>query len=159
MFVSESVVGTSFAAVLETNLLQSQGRKSNSKPLQVGTTVNIYGPKSSMDEVDQAVSKIEAYLQHPVYLELGVSYINPQYYYPSPEKTDLRHLVGPVRENFGSNRSREIENVLDYLDTSEKIFAQGCSIVGLSEILDRFLLQTNLKEYSLYQTLQPFYCH
>jgi SWI/SNF-related matrix-associated actin-dependent regulator of chromatin subfamily A3 len=153
MFVGEKVVGTSFAAVLETNHLQSQGRRSNSKPLQVEITVNIYGPKSSMDEADQAVSKIEAYLQHPVFLEPGVSYINPQYYYPNSEKTDLRHLIGPVRKIIGLNRSRDIENVMEHLETTENISSQSCRIGGLSEILDRFLLQTKLKEYSLYITL------
>jgi hypothetical protein len=150
MFVGEKVVGTFFAAVLEANLLQRQGMKSNSKPLQVGITVNVYGPRSSMDEVDQAVSKIEVYLQHPVFLEPDVSYINPQYYYPSPKKTDLRHLVGPVRENIASNRSRDIENVMDHLETSKDISSQGCSIVGLSETLGHFLPRTQLKEYGLY---------
>ncbi|KAM0287863.1 hypothetical protein ACHAO9_007481 [Fusarium lateritium] len=102
-----------------------------------------------MDEVDQAVAKIEAYLQHPVFLESGVSYINPQYYYPSPEKTDLRHLIGPVGRIIGPNQSREIENVMDHLETSETIVTQGCSIVGLSEVLDRFLIRTKLKEHQL----------
>ncbi|KAG5662611.1 hypothetical protein KAF25_005029 [Fusarium avenaceum] len=148
-FVGEKVVGTSFTAVLETKLLLSQGRKSNSKPLQVGITVNIYGPRSSMDEVDQAISKIESYLQHPVFLEPDVSYINPQYYYPSPERTNLRHLVGPIRENIASSRSREIENVMDHLETPEDISSQSYSIVGLSETLDRFLPHTKLKEHQL----------
>lgn len=103
-----------------------------------------------MDEVDQAISKIESYLQHPVFLEPDVSYINPQYYYPTPEKTNLRHLVSPIRDNIALSRSRDIENVMDRLEMSEIISSQGCNIVGLSEILDRFLLRTRLKEYCLY---------
>lgn len=39
---------------------------------------------------------------------------------------------------------------MDHLETSEIIFSQGRSIVELNEILDRFLMHTRLKVYSIY---------
>ncbi|PTD02170.1 hypothetical protein HYE67_000295 [Fusarium culmorum] len=104
----------------------------------VKATVNVYGPKYLMDEVDQALSNIPSSLQHPIFLEPGVPYINPQFFYPSAEKTDLRYLVGPACEDTTSHVSRTVDRVMNCLDNwSEDGNAAGHQLQGVEFILDR----------------------
>ncbi|KAF5265986.1 hypothetical protein FOXYS1_3182 [Fusarium oxysporum] len=150
--VAERSRDTSFAVVLGVDVLHGK-RKRSGKSLPVDISVNIYGPRNSMSDVDEALSEIgtyRTYLQHPVFLEPGIPYINPQFFYQTSQKTDLRHLVGSsAREvDTKSKISQEVEDVMESLDgSSEDIIAAKSGDV--QQILDRFLLNTRLKEHQL----------
>ncbi|KAF5584160.1 hypothetical protein FPANT_7972 [Fusarium pseudoanthophilum] len=142
---------TSFAAVLAVNVIRGK-RKRSGKGLPIDISVNIYGPRNTIDEVDGALSEIgthRTYLQHPVFLELGIPYINPQFFYPTSRKTDLRYLVGSsARESDNKVKiSQEVDEVMESLDGSSEPTKSGYH--DLQPILDRFLLNTTLKEHQL----------
>ncbi|EKJ70216.1 hypothetical protein FPSE_09590 [Fusarium pseudograminearum CS3096] len=146
--ITSKVRQVSFTVVIGVNALDGKRRKP-AKTIVKGT-VNVYGPKYLMDEVDQALSHIPAYLQHPVFLETDILYINPQFFYPSTEKTDLRHLVGPACEDTTSQLSRTVDGVMDCLDNwSEDRNAAGCSIKHFQSLFNRYLADTKLKEHQL----------
>ncbi|KAH7211217.1 SNF2 family N-terminal domain-containing protein [Fusarium oxysporum] len=150
--VAERSRDTSFAVVLGVDVLRGK-RKRSGKGLPVDISVNIYGPKNSISDVDEALSEIgtyRTYLQHPVFLEPGIPYINPQFFYPTSHKTDLGHLVGSSSQenDIKSNIFQEVEDVMESLGgSSEDITAAGSGDV--QQILDRFLLNTRLKEHQL----------
>lgn len=152
--IAERSRNISFAMVLGVDILRGK-RKRSGKGLPVDISVNIYGPKNSISDVDEALSAIgtyRTYLQHPVFLEPGIPYINPQFFYPTSQKTDLRHLVGlSSQENdIKSKISQEVEDVMESLDgSSEDITAAWSGDV--QQILNHFLLNTRLKEYAIYQ--------
>ncbi|KAF5252269.1 hypothetical protein FANTH_2825 [Fusarium anthophilum] len=145
---------TSFAAVLGVDVFRGK-RKRSGKSLPIDISVNIYGPRSSIDEVDDALSEIgtyRTYLQHPVFLEPGIPYINPQFFYSTSEKTDLRHLVGSsARESDNKSKiSQEVDDVMLSLDgSSEDITPTKTGFHDLQPILDQFILDTTLKEHQL----------
>ncbi|KAM5522921.1 DNA repair protein rad5 [Fusarium oxysporum f. sp. phaseoli] len=142
----------SFAVVLGVSVFRGK-RKRSGKGLPVAVSVNIYGPRNSMSDVDEALSGIgtyRTYLQHPAFLEPCILYINPQFFYPSSQKTDLRRLVGSSSQesDIKSKISQEVEDVMESLDgSSEDITAARSGDV--QQILDRFLLHTRLKEHQL----------
>ncbi|KAF5705134.1 promoter binding RUSH-1alpha [Fusarium mundagurra] len=144
----------SFAAVLGVDVFRGK-RKRSGKGLAIDISVNIYGPRNSIDEVDGALSEIgthRTYLQHPVFLEPGIPYINPQFFYPTSQKTDLRHLVGSsARESdIKSKISQEVDDVMLSLDgSSEDITPTRSGLHDLQPILDQFLLNTTLKEHQI----------
>ncbi|KAH7196368.1 SNF2 family N-terminal domain-containing protein [Fusarium flagelliforme] len=145
-YIKRKVPQVSFSAVISVNVLS--GKRIKSKKSIIQATINVYGPKHQMDEVDQALSEISSYLQHPVFLEPDVPYINPQFFYPSAEKTDLRDLVGARSEDATSGTSRVVDEVMESLDDwSEYINTKGCHREFLQAMLDRYLLGTQLKEH------------
>ncbi|EXM19799.1 hypothetical protein FOTG_12242 [Fusarium oxysporum f. sp. vasinfectum 25433] len=147
--VAERSRDTSFAVVLGVDVLRGK-RKRSGKGLPVNISVNIYGPRNSISDVDEALSEIGTYgtyLQHPIFLEPGIPYINPQFFYPTSQKTDLRHLVGSsTRESDNKSKiSQEVEEVMESLDgSSEDITAARSE--DMQQILDHFLLNTRLKD-------------
>ncbi|CZR48118.1 uncharacterized protein FPRO_12728 [Fusarium proliferatum ET1] len=144
----------SFAAVFGVDVFRGK-RKRSGKGIPIDISVNIYGPRNSIGDVDEALSEIgtyRTYLQHPVFLEPGIPYINPQFFYPTSQKTDLRHLVGSsARESHTKSKiSQEVEDVMESLDVlSEEITVPSGGGQDLHPILDRFLLNTRLKEHQL----------
>ncbi|KAH7159153.1 SNF2 family N-terminal domain-containing protein [Fusarium sp. MPI-SDFR-AT-0072] len=150
--VAERSRDISFAMVFGVDIFRDK-RKRSGKGLPVGVSVNIYGPRNSMSDVDQALSEVgtyRTYLQHPAFLEPGIPYINPQFFYPSSQKTDIRHLVGSSSQesDIKSKISQEVEDVMESLDgSSEDITAARSEDV--QQILDHFLLNTRLKELIL----------
>ncbi|EWZ97057.1 hypothetical protein NW765_010536 [Fusarium oxysporum] len=150
--VAERSRDTSFAVVLGVDVLRGK-RERSGKGLPVNISVNIYGPRNSISDVDEALSEIgtyRTYLQHPIFLEPGIPYINPQFFYPTSQKTDLRHLVGSsTRESDNKSKiSQEVEEVMESLDgSSEDITAARSE--DMQQILDHFLLNTRLKEHQL----------
>ncbi|KAG4254581.1 hypothetical protein FPRO03_06921 [Fusarium proliferatum] len=144
----------SFAAVFGVDVFRGK-RKRSGKGLPIDISVNIYGPRNLISEVDEALSEIgtyRTYLQHPEFLEPGIPYINPQFFYPTSQKTDLRHFVGSSAQESGtkSKLSQEVEDVMESLDVlSEEITVPSGGGQDLHPILDRFLLNTRLKEHQL----------
>ncbi|KAF5588539.1 uncharacterized protein FSUBG_11459 [Fusarium subglutinans] len=145
---------TSFAAVLGVDVFRGK-RKRSGKGIPIDISVNVYGPRNTIDEVDDALSDIgtyRTYLQHPVFLEPGIPYINPQFFYPSSQKTDLRHLVGSSAQNSDakSKISQEVEVVMGSLDgQGEDMTVIGSGADNLPQILNQCLVNTKLKEHQL----------
>ncbi|KAF5975670.1 hypothetical protein FBULB1_7246 [Fusarium bulbicola] len=151
-FTTERARDISFAVVLGVDMLCGK-RKRSCKGLPVEVSVNIYGPRNSLSGVDVALSEIgtsRSYLQHPVFLEPGIQYINPQFFYPTSEKTDLRHLVGSSSREHDTHAkiSQDIEDIMESLDGSSEN-TTAAKNEDLRQILDRFLLDTRLKEHQL----------
>lgn len=57
-------------------------------------TVNILGSRGLAYKVGKAIATTSSYLQHPVFLDTGIPYVNPHYMYSKIEDLDLRHLIG-----------------------------------------------------------------
>lgn len=153
-YVMNKVPHVSFSAVIAADALYGKGSKL--KVATIKATINIHGPERMMGEVDQVLSEVSLDLQHPVFLEPEVVYINPQFFYPTAEKTDLRHLVGPAPEDATSDKSRAITGVMESLDDCpENISTKGCPRDYLQTIFDGYLHKTTLKGYLfLSHTLQ-----
>ncbi|KAF4443715.1 hypothetical protein FACUT_1140 [Fusarium acutatum] len=152
--VAEGSRDISFVVVLGVEVLRGK-RKKSGKGLPVAVSVNMYGPRNSMSDVDKALSEIgtyRTYLQHPAFLEPGIPYMNPQFFYPTSQKTDLRHLIGPGSQEGDSKSkvSQEVEDVMKSLDgSSEDITPTRSELHDLQPILDQFLFNTTLKEHQL----------
>ncbi|KAF5691973.1 hypothetical protein FCIRC_159 [Fusarium circinatum] len=152
--IAERCRDISFAVVLGVDVLRGK-RNRTGKGMPVVASVNIYGPRNSMNDVDEALSEIgthRTYLQHPEFLEPGIPYVNPQFFYATSEKTDLRHLVdsGSQDSDIKSKISEEVEEVMKSLDGgSENITATMSGLHDLQPILDQFLSNTKLKEHQL----------
>ncbi|KAL3600098.1 hypothetical protein FPOAC2_04329 [Fusarium poae] len=127
------------------NALDGKGKKSSKQIVQA--TINVYGPKHFMDEVDQALSTIPSSLQHPLFLEPNIPYINPQFFYPGHEKTDLRHLVGQNSEDGTSGLSHAVDEIMGSLNNWSN--DQESSISRFHLILDQYLVDTKLKDHQL----------
>jgi hypothetical protein len=83
----------------------------------IDISVNILGAGSVAERVGEALEKLSAFLQHPLYLEAGYKYSNPQYYNPGTARRYLTHLVGLTEEDIKSKIiSNEIEGILASLD-------------------------------------------
>ncbi|KAF9772452.1 hypothetical protein IL306_009837 [Fusarium sp. DS 682] len=153
MLIAERVKHVSFAAVLRVDRLRGK-RGKNGKGSAAEASVNIYGPRNLMDEVDKTLSETGSYrscLQHPTFLESDILYINPQFFYPSSQKTGLRHLVGSTGEESDakSNTSQKVEKAMECLENwSEDVTAFGYGVDDLHQILNQCLLETTLKEYA-----------
>ncbi|RYP51600.1 hypothetical protein DL768_003107 [Monosporascus sp. mg162] len=107
----------SFTAVIASSSLTNILRKPTHNKAIVGISVNIMGPERIADDVGDALVNASAYLQHPFFLQTGIRYINPQYFYPGNEKTNLRHLIDPPKTDSRSMHvSERIENLLESLD-------------------------------------------
>ncbi|KAI1068205.1 hypothetical protein LB507_004230 [Fusarium sp. FIESC RH6] len=146
-YVIKKVPQVSFSAVVGVNFISRKRSKTNKSTVQA--TINVYGPRSLMDEVDRALSDISSDLQHPVFLEPGLLYINPQFFYSTAEKTDLRHLVGPPVEDDTYDTTQAVEGAMEYMeDWSEDTYTSGLRRSYLQPTFDKYLLATKLKEYS-----------
>lgn len=72
----------SFTAVVSSSWLSNIPRKATYKKTIIDITVNVMGPDNLADDVGEAVAAALGYFQHPVFLEAGIPYVNPHYYYP-----------------------------------------------------------------------------
>ncbi|KAL6690984.1 SNF2 family N-terminal domain-containing protein [Trichoderma pleuroticola] len=81
-----------FSAVISVRELDRIPRKSTPKKVVIDVTVNIHGPEDFTERVGETLGSVSAYLQHPVFLESGIRYVNPHYLYPDDIMTDLSHL-------------------------------------------------------------------
>ena len=109
----------SFTAIVSSSWLSSLSRKSARQKPVLDMTVNILGPPELADEVGEAVAKASGYLQHPVFLDPGIPYVNPHYFYSKDEDLDLRHFIGQQQETLGITHIVEgIEDALASLDAA-----------------------------------------
>lgn len=100
-----------------------------------------------MDEVGQAMADANLVLQHPVFLDPNIPYMNPHYLYLG-EVTDLRHLIGPMPKDGKSTVSHAIDDALDSSDGWDDGVSWGaCNGNKLRDVLGSLLIDTQLKEY------------
>lgn len=117
------------------------GRASGKKRI-IDISVNILGPEDLTDAVGDALAAASAYLQHPCFLESGVRYINPHYFYFGEELADMRAHIGPVKTDPKSSQaSEELNRLLDSLDCTSAIPANEGSEI------EQGLILTPLKRY------------
>lgn len=136
------IEGLKFEAVIASSAL---GPKTRKKTDIVDASVNIMGPEILADAVGTALDSAEVNLQHPLTLPTGMRYINPQWWYATDERTDLRHLVGPRLGDSNSRRISElIEAALGSLDQPKAphSFDESSGLTSVSEFL-----RTRLKPY------------
>jgi SWI/SNF-related matrix-associated actin-dependent regulator of chromatin subfamily A3 len=140
----------SFAAVMSSSWFSDIRRKKHRKGAIIDLTLNVMGPEDLADDVGNAVAAASGYFQHPVYLEAGIRYINPHYFYPGNEKSDLRHFIRPAKKDSRATRLREgIENLLDSLGS---IQSSPASTRGkdVSHLVNQCLIDTQLKRLDYY---------
>jgi SWI/SNF-related matrix-associated actin-dependent regulator of chromatin subfamily A3 len=144
----------SFTAVLASSSLHDILRKPTRKEKVVDTSVNIIGPERIADDVGGTLADASAYLQHPFFLQTGIQYINPQYFYPGDEKTDLRHFVGPpTTDSRSTHVSEGVECILNALDDPSypTVPAQDQAV---SAVAGEGLILTSLKRFGLSAAVQ-----
>ncbi|RSL43931.1 hypothetical protein CEP54_014883 [Fusarium duplospermum] len=147
-FVAERIKDASFVAVVGVETLRPKRGKANRKSSPVEVTVNAYGPRSLMDEVGKAMMEVEVFLQHPVFLDSETAYINPHYFYPHSQETDLRHLIGPAYKESKSAVSQAIDDALDSAnDCCDEVPLAGCDMDDLRNVLNSLLVDTELKDH------------
>ncbi|KAJ3544861.1 hypothetical protein NM208_g2822 [Fusarium decemcellulare] len=145
-FITDKTKEVSFTVVIEAGAFHAKRGNSSRKSPPVEATVNICGPRSLMDEVGRILSEINVCLQHPVFLESTMQYMNPHYLYALHQTTDLRHLIGPILKKSKPNVSRAIEDVFESLGHWDRDGAlTGYDENQLSTSLTTFLVDTQLK--------------
>ncbi|KAH8748282.1 hypothetical protein F5883DRAFT_583013 [Diaporthe sp. PMI_573] len=100
-------------AVVPNRTILKRKAKSSS-PFQV--SINIYGPRKAADEVSAALSKVNAFLQHPQTLHDGVEYYNPDMLIFPGQKTSMNHYVGTSQLLLEERKlSRDVRGILESL--------------------------------------------
>lgn len=101
-------------AVVEARVLR-QLSKTAKKSFEI--SVNVYGRELDAREIGHQLSKVEAFLQHPFYLEDGVEYLNPQFFDLKDGPRYMTHLVGMDDSKFQAKTfSDTVEVALASLD-------------------------------------------
>ncbi|KAI5461404.1 SNF2 family N-terminal domain-containing protein [Mariannaea sp. PMI_226] len=109
--------GVRATGIVETSRLVQAYSKKKSKGRFL-LSINIYGAQDKADEVGDKLGEIPAFLQHPLFLESGYEYFNPQYYHIGGQMKSMTHLVGLSETEHRAKRiSDEVERVFDSLDT------------------------------------------
>jgi len=137
-----------YTAVVSSSWLGSISRKLTRKKTIIDLTVNVMGPENLADDVGEAVAEASGYFQHPVFLEAGIPYINPHYFYPGNRRSDLRHLIGPAKPDSKSIRVYNgIETVLESLDNPQ-ILPVSMEEKDFSLTVNQCLIDTQLKRFN-----------
>ena len=110
-------LGVRATAVVEPSRLTQTRAKGSSKGI-FSLSINIYGTHDEANEVGDKFSKMNVFLQHPLFLEPGFEYFNPQYFHPGGEMECMTHLIGLSEIEYRAKWiSDEVERVFDSLDT------------------------------------------
>ncbi|KAH8706297.1 SNF2 family N-terminal domain-containing protein [Ilyonectria robusta] len=138
----------SFNAVINSASLEKVSRKKTKKTTVIDVTINILGPEVLAEDVGERLADSSAYLQHPVFLQAGIRYLNPHYFYLDGIMSDLSHLVGPIQEDARSTRvSQGIENVLQSLGSAMTI--TNSEEYNIENMANNFLAATKLKRHQI----------
>lgn len=136
----------SFSAVIGSASLDKISRKKTKKTTVIDATINILGPEILAGGVGERLADASAYLQHPVFLQAGIRYLNPHYFYFDGIMSDLNHLIGPIQGDARSSRvSQGIENVLQSLGSARTI--TNSEEYNVENMTNNFLAATKLKRY------------
>lgn len=85
----------------------------------VSISVNIHGPHNVAAQIGARLTLSDRYLQHPVLLDYGMEYTNPQYYLIPDSSTKCHQFVKDrlYGVKFAQHISSEVTKLLDSLDT------------------------------------------
>ena len=134
-----------FTAVMTSSSFDRIPRRPSPKKMVVDVTVNICGPEELAGNVGETLSAISVYLQHPVFLEAGIPYINPHYFYPENSPSDLRHLIGLAKMESRLTRiSRGIDTLMESLNIVQHLTVHG-ERADVGATVNGFLVNTQLK--------------
>ncbi|RSL61430.1 hypothetical protein CEP54_006267 [Fusarium duplospermum] len=146
-------------AVLEgQTLVQLASKKKAKQPFAI--SLNVYGPESDGHDIGERLSKEQAFLQHPFYLEDGIEYCNPQFFDLGDTPKYLTHLVGMNESEIQAKRlSDAVQDVLTSLD-----HGMLTGSTNALEIMTPSDLKTSLMSYQeaallfIRQRENPEYC-
>lgn len=89
-------------------------RKAKPEPFQI--SINIFGPRKAADEVSAALSKVNAFLQHPQTLNVDVEYHNPDMLILPGQSTTMNHFIGTSQLTLEESKlSRDVRGILESL--------------------------------------------
>ncbi|KAH6975002.1 SNF2 family N-terminal domain-containing protein [Ilyonectria sp. MPI-CAGE-AT-0026] len=104
-------------AFVETSRLMQVRAKGSSRGRFL-LSINIFGTQAEANEIGDKLSEMSAFLQHPIFLEPGYEYFNPQYYHSGGGIKYMTYLVGLNETEYRQKRiSDDVEGVFDSLDT------------------------------------------
>lgn len=141
----------SLQAILTSHELGKIPRKPAKKKPRVNLTINILGPRRIAEDVGEKLLDVSAFLQHPVFLDEGIMYMNPQMFYLGDEMEDLREFIGPKRDSGRAKKtSKAVHGVFESLSIVE---ISGFQNVDMVQILGIYLRGISLKRSITYQLL------
>lgn len=89
-------------------------RKAKPEPFQI--SINIFGPRKAADEVSAALSKVNAFLQHPQTLNVDVEYHNPDMLIFPGQNAAMNHLIGTSQLILEESKlSQDVRGILGSL--------------------------------------------
>ncbi|RTE72192.1 hypothetical protein BHE90_013394 [Fusarium euwallaceae] len=146
-------------AVIEGQTLVQLASKKKAKG-SFAISLNVYGPESDAHDIGERLSRQQAFLQHPFYLEDGIEYWNPQFFDLGDTPKYLTHLVGMNESEIQAKRlSDAVQDVLTSLD-----HGMLTRPINALEIVPPSDLKTSLKNYQkaallfIRQRESPEYC-
>lgn len=90
-------------AFVETSRLMQMRARGSSKGRFV-LSINIFGTQAEANEIGDKLSEMSAFLQHPIFLEPGYEYFNPQYYHSGGGIKYMTYLVGLSETEYRQKR-------------------------------------------------------
>ncbi|KAK6343600.1 hypothetical protein TWF730_011191 [Orbilia blumenaviensis] len=137
----------SFRVVISSSNFSRIPKNACSKKTRINVTINILGPENIAEKVGEKLEDEQTYLQHPVFLEQGIKYANPHYFYDDEALADLRHLIGPMpTDNKSQQISRDIQSILESLDHVQIPLTHG---FGIERIESLRLVETKLRPHQV----------
>lgn len=104
------------AVVPSRTIIQRKAKSSSPFPI----SINIFGPRTAADDVCMALSRVNAFLQHPETLNDDVEYYNPDMLIFPGQETTMNHLIGTSKLLWEENElSRDIRRILESLNQVE----------------------------------------
>ncbi|KAI0599782.1 SNF2 family N-terminal domain-containing protein [Biscogniauxia sp. FL1348] len=107
-----------FEAVVRSSIFAKRQRGGKQGSQSFPVSINIFGSKSTADDVASRLSKLSAYLQHPEWLHTEAEYHNPQFLPLADRNLKMNDLIGLGSEspwNLKIKISEEIGSILESL--------------------------------------------
>ncbi|EPS38640.1 hypothetical protein H072_7602 [Dactylellina haptotyla CBS 200.50] len=140
--------GVEFRAIISCDWFGQVPRQLGQKKKRINISLNIYGFENLAEKVGDIIAAVSGYLQHPAYLEPGLEYKNPHYFYLDDTMTDLRHLVVPIRQDGRSRLvTQGIEDALESLESLDprSLYRQ----YDVESQIEKLLANTRLKRHQI----------
>jgi hypothetical protein len=114
-----------FEAAIDSGTVSKRRKRSKRRKEPLNLSINIFGPKSSADDVGGRLSKVSAFLQHPKTVPLGVEYYNPQFLVFPEDDTNMNDFVGITNASAWAQRIKISDEVGDIMDSLGDITTEG----------------------------------
>lgn len=139
------VPGIRSEAVVQTRTIMKRRSKSTT-PFDV--TINIFGPGCVADEVSLALSKVNAFLQHPQALDTSIEYRNPDILTFPGLKVNMKDYIGIGTPSWHADHlNRDIEDILGSLRQVTDTGDIG-PITGLKSTLKKYVRLSLENDYN-----------